>query len=329
MDSSNSSSLDTSNTAQNQYLLGVYTILLVVHNVTVILPSVVFGTVALYFMFRVMRRTGVKPIMLLYAIITICCIIGSVTVGIFWVLSLVSDILVLKNSTLSCTIYTAKYAVCYTPFTIVCYCIAMISVAQFFLLHSQYKSYINLKLVAVTFTVVLVSSIVFVSMLIAGLCVSDQQRLHKDEDPVSLAVMAAVYTPVAWVVPFVVIVIFSILTHQKVKRDVSYKKKAIVRSVLAVIGFNMAIYAVFKGVSLLIYYVGVIISNNPDIIAKWLEIGRYISFLEYPFTILSILLFNPKLRSMALFCKKTDKQPEAECEHKNVNPHSATTHAAY
>ena len=306
MENTNSSS--SLNTELNPYLQRIYTILQIVHLITVIIPSFVIGAVVLFLLFMVMSRTGVKPILLLYAIITIFCIVGSAALAIFWVLSLYSDSLVPQNSTTSCTIYTAKYVICYTPFMIVCYGIGMTSVVQYVLLHVSYKRIVTLRLLVAFSIILAIASVVFTFVITVGICVSEQRQYHRNEGRVSLAELASVYIFIAFVVPFVIIVIFSVLTHLKVNREVSFKKKEIVRSVLAVSGLNIAIYALFKFVAVSIYFVGISVPGNSDVITKWLEIARYVSDLGYPFTILSILLLNPKLRRMALVCVKTEDQ---------------------
>ena len=316
MDHINSSSSKSSDSALNTYLWHLYTILQIVHLATVIIPSLVAGSVALFFLYRMMSRTGIKPIMLLYNIIIIFCVIGSVALAIFWVLSLYSNSWIPQNNTLSCTIYTAKYVICYTPFMIVCYSIGMTSIVQFVLLHSSYKKFVSLKSLISSLVGISILSFLFTFVLTVGICVNNQQQLHTDEDRYSLIEIAAIYIVVAFVVPFFIIVIFSILTHLKVKRDVSYKKKAVVRSVLAVNGFNIAIYALFKIVAVLIYYIGFIGNNSHDDITKWLEIARYISDLGYPFTIVSILILNPRLRNMVIVCscnKGDQSASEASC----------------
>ena len=318
------SSSESSDRALNTYLWHVYTILQIVHLVTVIIPSLVAGSVVLYCLYRIMSRTGIKPIMLLYTIICIFCIIGSVALAIFWVLGLYSDSWIPQNNTVSCAIYTARYVICYTPVMFVCYCIGMTSIVQFVLLHSGYKKFVSLKSLISSLVGISVASLLFTFVLTVGSCVYEQQKLHIDEDVYSL-IPAAIYIIVSFVVPLFVIVIFSILTHLKVKRDVSYRKKAVVRSVLAVNGFNIAIYALFRAVAVLIYFVGYTANNNRDAITKWLEIGRYISDLGYLFSIVSILILDPRLRSMALACScNTDDQTAAKASSSDIGNVSAS-----
>ena len=300
----NNSSSASSNGALSQYLQHVYIKLLIVLLVTSIVPSLVVGSVVLHFLFRMMTRNKFTPITFVYTIISIFCVISPVGLAAFWLLTLYSNSLVPQNSTVSCTIYAAKFVMCYTPFMVVCYSIGITSIVQFLLLHTDYKRLVTLKSLASSMIVVSVASILFPFVLNLGLCVREQMKSHMDESRDSLTHVAVVYVIVAYVLPLVIIVIFSVLTHLKVKREVSYQKKAVVRSVLLINGSNITIYCLFKIFAVLTYFIGVYVSKNSDVNRTWIEIARYLGDLGYLFTIVSILILNPRLRSKALVCFK-------------------------
>ena len=300
----NNSSSASSNGALSQYLQHVYIKLLIVLLVTSIIPSLVVGSVVLHFLFRMMTRKEFTPITFVYTIISIFCVISPVGLAAFWLLTLYSNSLVPQNSTVSCTIYAAKFVMCYTPFMVVCYSIGITSIVQFLLLHTDYKRLVTLKSLALSMFAVSVASILFPFVLNLGLCVREQMKSHRDYSRDSLTEVGVAYVIVAYVLPLVIIVIFSVLTHLKVKREVSYRKKVIVRSVLLINGSNITIYCLFKIFAVVIYFVGVYVSNNLDVSTTWIEIARYLGDLGYLFTIASILILNPRLRSMALVCFK-------------------------
>ena len=62
--------------SSNEHSAQVYVALGIIHLVIVVIPSLLIVPVVLYYIYRIMKKSGVKPVILLYAVVAVLCFTG-------------------------------------------------------------------------------------------------------------------------------------------------------------------------------------------------------------------------------------------------------------
>lgn len=75
----------------DQDLVTIYTALGIAHLIIVVVPSLVLSSIVLYYLLRLMKTSGVKPVTLLVFFLAILCMLGPRSYGIIWDISLYSE----------------------------------------------------------------------------------------------------------------------------------------------------------------------------------------------------------------------------------------------
>ena len=284
----NGTFLEQSNTSKSSNIVAIHAAVGVSHLVLVVIPSLLISAFVLYYLYILMKTSGVRPILLLYFILSILCITGPS------LYLLVSFATILLNDDISCVLAIVYYITVFGTAMIASYCTALVSVAQFLVLQAHQKRLITVTKIVLFFLVALLISAVFTTTLACLDC------------PLNLGDYATstLWAIFAFIIPLLVTVIFSILTCVKVRNGVFEEPKAVIRSVVTINSMNLLCYVVFRLLGFVIYYIGQNLSTTQVPIVIWKDISFSTADIGYPVTSLSILLLHTKLRQMAFGCRK-------------------------
>ena len=285
----------------NQELVTIYKAMGIANLVIVVVPTLVLACIVLYYLCMLMKTSGVKPISLLFFFLAILCMLGPLSYGILWDISLITAIPVFGNCTAPNRVFVIQYIFQFGIGMAISITISMIAVLQFLVL--QCGRAIMVKHVVAVYLGMMIISFSFSCIFFNG-GYTEIRGSHCKAFQDSGTVNVAVWTSLAYAVPMVVTVMFSVLTCLKVKKDVLDENGSIIRSVVIINTFNIFAYIVLRVGSLLVYFTVVSIKPTKNTIYLWTTISRYIGLLNYPLTMFSILIVHSSIRKMILSSAK-------------------------
>ena len=280
----------------------------IAHLVLVFAPSLTIGMAVLVLLWKLMvdkKTAQINPILFLYFVTTCACMLAPLTYGILWDISLITGISTMGN----CTSYPSNVSSTLVP------CIFQMLVSSLFALVAllQLVSVKWGKKVAIRETTAALCVTIIVSVAIpcaiilnekntseirGSLCVTDKKETLR---------ITAVFISFAYILPLIVIITASILTHCKLKECIIDDQRSnVVKSVLAVNVFNILQFNIFRATAAAVFYIAVpsASQNNLMVFKIVTVLARYMADLSYPVTIGSVLIVHKSLRSVLQSCLK-------------------------
>ena len=285
------------NSSTDEELVTIYKALGTAHLIIVVMPTQVLASIVIYCLYILMKTSGVKPVSLLFLFLAILCMLGPLSYGILWDVSLITAIPILGNCTSQHPVYVVQYLLQFGIGMVISVTIAMIAVLQFMVL--QCRAAIMVKYVIVVYAGLMVTSF-GVSCIFFNGGYTEIRGSHCKAHIESGVINVAVWTTIAYAAPILVTVIFSVLICQKVKKDVVTENRTIVRSVVALSVLNIFAYVVLRVGALLVYFTVVSINPTKNTVYLWTTISRYVGELNLPLTVISILVIHSNIRRMVL-----------------------------
>lgn len=275
----------------------VYTGLATAHIFLVVIPSLFLAAIVLHKLHRHSKASGIKPVALLYAILAITCVAGTCSYGIPMDVTLLTYFQSSRSPMIPCSAYTVVYlALYFVIHMIISFCIGMIAVVQYMVLHLQYKPIVTTGRILFAFLVTVMICVGVNSALLGVKCTKEASnasnwKLYKSSD----AIVATVWAGIA-VIPLLSTVVFSCLTCLKVNRDVLRENKNVVRSVMWINALNIVSNVLSRLCALLIYFASTDIASAQDSFFMWTMVATYVVELVYPLTLLSIFFLHNRKR---------------------------------
>ena len=279
-----------------------YTALGIVHLVVVVVPTLVLAPIVLYCLCKLMKTSGINLVSLLYSFLVLLCMLAPLSYGILWDISLITGIPIFGNCTSPHPVYAVQYWLEFGFGMAVSVTIAMIAVLQFMILQCS-KRVVNLKYVMA----------VYAALIIFSFCVSctffnggytEIRGSHCKGYFQSGLINSAVWTFLAFAVPIVLTVIFSILTCLKVTNDISAEAKSVVRYVVVLNTVTIFSHLVLRVMGTIMYFTVVSINPAKDTLYLWTMLARYVTELAYTETIVSVVILHSSVRKMVSSCVK-------------------------
>ena len=282
---------EKTNSSVHEELTTIFKALGIVHLIIVVIPTIILAPVVIYYLCMLMKASGVKSVSLLFLFLAILCMLSPLSYGVLLDVSLISAIPLFGNCITQYPVIGIQFMIVFGLAMAVSVTVATIAVLQFMVL--QCRGAVMLKYVIVVYAGLLVACFSASGIFFNGEYIEIYGSYCKGSSgPVNLVVCAAL----AFIVPVLLTVIFSILTCIKVKRDVSSQMNSAVRSVVATNAFNIITYLALRLGSLLVYFI--VVSINPTMYTVYMltVMARYIGELNYPLTLLSILIVHSGVR---------------------------------
>lgn len=298
MNFSNGTFSDVLNSSHGANYMAISATLGISHFILVVLPAFIISSAVLYYLYLLMKTSGIRPVLLLYFIIAVLCAIGPL----FYSLVELTMVLTLRNNEgITCALATVHYVLVFGTGMIASYCTALVAVAQFLVLHSHQKQLITVSKVVISFVVMVLLVFAFNATLNVLDCFNYTGEY----------VTAAIWIFVAFIVPLVITVVFSTLTCRKVRCGVVEDTRTVVRSVVIINAINLLCYITFRLVGVVVYFTGATaVYDTESTLVLWKDISFVIADIGYPFTALSILVIHSKVRKMAFRCNSIERRDE-------------------
>ena len=292
------------NSSSNQDLTHVYVALGITHLLVVVIPSVAAATAVLYYIYRIAKESGLKPVTLLYAFVAILCIIGPLCCGILSDISIITNIPIFGNCSSSYQTHVLRVILFFGIHTTIMVVIALISAVQLLIVTSQLK--INLQMVSAVFVFVVIYSIGIHAIRFNG----DYREIRGSyctQDGTTAAINNSVLIFISFVIPLAITAACSVLTCLKVKNTtISIAGTSAIKSVIALNTFNIVSYLVLRIPTFTIYFLGKYLNDQSQNVAdEFVITAQYFGDLNYPLTAFSIIILHSGVRQMALSCSKT------------------------
>ena len=315
MEHESNSSSHGSNQAEQ---VTIYKAMGIAHLIIVVVPTLVLASIVLYYLCRLMKTSGVKPVSLLFFLLAILCMLGPLSYGILWDISLITAIPVFGNCTDPHRVHAIQYVLLFGLAMTISITIATIAVLQYLVLRC--RRVIMVKHVIPVYVGIMMISFGFCCIFFGG-GYTEISGSHCKGYSQSGLVNTAVWTILAYAIPIVLTVIFSILTCLKVNKDVSSEKKSVIRSVVVISTFNIFSYVTLRVGTLVVYFIVVSINPTKSTVYLWTLIARYICELNYPLLLFSILIVHSNVRRMVFRTRsKTAGQDAAELSAMDTSP---------
>lgn len=210
MEHNNSTENGLTNLSSNQpELVTIYKAIGIADLIIVVVPTLVLASIVLYYLCRLMKTSGVKPVSLLFFLLAILCMLGPLSYGILWDISLITAIPVFGNCTDPHRVHVIQYVLQFGIGMAISITIAMIAVLQFMVLHC--RRVIMVKHVVAVYVAMVTISFSFSCIFFNG-GYTEIRGSHCKAFLNSGAVNVGVWTALAYAVPMILTVIFSILT---------------------------------------------------------------------------------------------------------------------
>ena len=142
----------------------MYVAIGIIHLVIVVIPSLVIVPVVLYYIYLIMKQSGAKPVLFLYAVMAVLCFIGPLTHGILADVGVIANIPVYGNCFSSpYRTYAIQAVLPLAMHAILAITVALISAVQFSMLYFRFQ--ITLKMVCAAFLFIVIYSFVINSLI--------------------------------------------------------------------------------------------------------------------------------------------------------------------
>ena len=291
---------DRTQNESSKELVTIYTALGIGHLIIVVVPSLVLAFIVLYHLLKLMKTSGVKPVTLLFFFNAFLCLLGPLSYGIIWDISLITDIPIFGNCSSPKPVHNIQYLLYFGLTMAVSLTITMIAVLQFMVLQCR-RGIIKLKYVIAAYAALLIFSF-SVNCIFFNTKVREIRGSHCKGTSGTLNTV--VWMCFSCVIPFTLTVLFSILTCLKVKKNVSNDQNTVVKSVILLNTFNIVTFIVVRAGALLLFFTVVSINSTTNTVNLWTLMARYIGELNYPLGLFSIMIVHSNIRRMVFNCCK-------------------------
>ena len=301
----------------------VYVAIGIIHLIIVVIPSLVIVPVVLYYIYLIMKQSGAKPVIFLYAVMAVLCFIGPLTYGILADVGLIANIPVYGNCSSSpYRTYAIQAVLPLAMHAILTITIALIAAVQFSIVYFRFQ--ITLKMVCAAFLFIVVYSFAINSLRFTG-TYREIRGTFCSQEHVIATIYSSILLVAAFIVPLIVTVICSVLTCLKMKKSmVNTTGYSAVRSVVVLNTFNITCYLALTVPGIVVYFLGKQLrasEQSQETLDQLVVIGQYIIEFSYPITALSILIRHSRIRQMAFTCCNKKKDSSAA----NTKESSSTT----
>ena len=285
----------------------VYVALGIIHLVIVVIPSLVIAPIVLYYIYHIMKESGIKPVILLYAVVAVVCFTGPLTYGILNDVGIIANIPVYGNCSSPYLTHAIRLVMTYGMHTIMVIIITLISAVQFSMLYFRFQ--ITLKMVCTVLLFLVVYSIAIHCIRFTGTYKEIWGPFCTEEGKVG-TIVSILLTVTAFIIPLIIIVTCSVLACLKTNSStVNIGGNSAARSVVVLNIFNIILYIALRIPAFVVYFLGKELHavEQQESSDELVVIGQYIADLNYPITALSILILHSGIRRMAFRCcnKKT------------------------
>ena len=295
------------NSSADDHSTQVYVAIGIIHLVIVVIPSLVIVPVVLYYIYRIMKESGVKPVTLLYAVVAVLCITGPLTQGILTDVGVIANIPVYGNCSSPYLTSAIRILLAVGIHSTVVLTLTLISAVQFSMLYFRYQ--ITLKMVCTAFIFIVVYSSAINSLRFTGTYREIRGPICTQEG--EIATISNIILSIAFVIPLIVAVACSVLTCLKTKNSMtSTAGNSAVRSVVVLNSLNIMCYVALRVPGLVVFFLGKQLrasGKSQGTLDQLVVIGQYIGDISYPLTALSILILHSGIRRMAFSCCKKMK----------------------
>ena len=294
--------------SSNEHSAQVYVALGIIHLVIVVIPSLLIVPVVLYYIYRIMKKSGVKPVILLYAVVAVLCFTGSL-IGIVTDAGTIANVPVYGNCSSPYQTSPVRFLLNYGMHTALLNTITLISVVQFSMLYFKFQ--ITLKMVCSVLLFLVVCSIAIHCIRFSGTYREIRGPFCTQEGEIG-TILNIFFTATIFIIPLIITVTFSVLACLKTKNSTVHTAgNSAARSVVVLNIFNIICYVALRVPGFVVYFSGKELREpeQQETLDELVVIGQYIGDVSYPLTALSILILHSDIRRMAFSCgdkKKTD-----------------------
>ena len=286
-----SSDIKETNSSVDEELIVIYKSLGIVHLIIVVVPTLVLAPVVIYCLCTLMKASGIKPVSLLFLFLAILCMLGPLSHGILLDVTLITAIPVFGNCTTQYPVVAMQLMVVIGLALATSVTISMIAVLQFMVLHCRH-------IVVLKYVIFVYAGLLLTTFGVCGIYFNGRYTEIRgsyclgSRGPVNTYVCSAL----GYIVPALFAVVLSILTCRKVKNDVSNQMNSIARLVVATNVFNIFSYLVLRLGAVFMYSAAFTISPTKNTLYLWVVLSRIINDLNYPLTLLSVLIVHSGVR---------------------------------
>ena len=282
----------------------VYLAIGIIHLVIVVIPSLVIAPMVLYYIYYIVKESGIKPVILLYAVVAVLCFAGPLTHGIL------NDVGVIAN--------IPVYGYCSSPYltggiqiqltfgmhTTILITLTLISAVQFSMLYFRFQ--ITIKMVCTVLLFLVVYSFAIYCIEFIGTYREIRGPLCAQEGEKGI-ITTTFLVVTALVIPLIITVhACSVLTWLITKNStVNNAGNSAARSVVVLIIFNIVCFVAVRIPGLVIVLLGkpqLRVAEQQETLSALVVIGQYTIDVNYPLTAFSILVLHSGIRRMAFSC---------------------------
>eukprot|EP00731_Ephydatia_muelleri_P004272 Em0002g448a len=294
--------------SSHEHSAQVYVALGIIHLVIVVIPSLLIVPVVLYYIYRIMKKSGVKPVILLYVVVAVLCFTGPL-ISIVTDAGTIANVPVYGNCSSPYLTSPFRFLLNYGMHTTILSTITLISAVQFAMLY--FKFHITIKLVCSVLLFLVVCSFAVHCIRFNGTYREIWGPFCTQEGEIVM-ISDNFLLVVGFIIPLIITVTFSVLACLKTKNSTVHTAgNSAARSVGMLNIVNIICYVALRVPGLVVYFLGKELSETEqqETLDELVVIGQYIGDLSYPLTALSILILHSDIRRMAFSCgdkKKTD-----------------------
>ena len=302
--------------SSNEHSAQVYVALGIIHLVIVVIPSLLIVPVVLYYIYRIMKKSGVKPVILLYAVVAVLCFTGSL-IGIVTDAGTIANVPVYGNCSSPSLTSPLRLLLNYGMHTALLYTITLISAVQFSMLYFIIQ--INLKMVCSVLLFLVVCSIAIHCIRFIGTYREIWGPFCTQEGEIG-TILNIFLLVATFIIPLIITVTFSVLACLKTKNSTVHTAgNSAARSVVVLNIFNIICYVALRVPGFVVYFLGKELREpkQQETLDELVVIGQNIGDVSYSLTALSILILHSDIRRMAFSCgdkKKTDTMTRTSSE---------------
>lgn len=299
---------ETTNYTQGQasVLLSVVAYL---HIILIIIPTVVLGILIIVAIWKEKKPSGRSPIIIIYLAMALFSLAAVLSYGFLWDISLITDIAFLGECGTSIPMYSIYNFLYFGFHSIIALNVGVAAVFQFLML--KYGRKVSSKWVYLALLSLIIASIVMSCIFFNGLKSTTIKASYcRHANALDGVINVAAWLPLAFTVPLVLTIVFSVLTCCKVKKSAIQPlndEKSLVISIVKINIFNILLYLTVRLVSVLLFFFGTrLLHGNQDAVVAIIILSKHLNDASYPSTLTSILVVHKGIRRMAakLLCGK-------------------------
>ena len=292
---------ETTNYTQGQasVLLPVVTYL---HIILIVVPTVVLGIIIIVAIWKDKKPSGLSPIIIIYLAMALFSLAAVTSYGLLWDISSITDIPFMGECGTSIPTYNIYTLLYFSFHSIIALSVGVAAIFQFLVLkHGRTVSskWVYFALLSMIIASIGMSCIFFDSLKSITIRASHCRYANDLYGTINLAA----WLPLAYTLPLVLTIVFSVLTCYKVKKSTIQplnEEKSLAISIVKINVFNILLYTTFRLASVLIFFLGTrLLHGNQDAVDVILILSRHLNDASYPTTLASILVVHKRIRRMA------------------------------